>query len=310
MKFPYKYKNGNVDVTIHSDGTLIKEWPDGEEANVDYPMSVDLKITNYCDMASVCKFCHEQSNKNGLHGDLNVIKTLWLNQPAGTEIAIGGGNPLSHPYLDNFLKYMNEKEFISNLTVNSLHLVEEKFARQIAEYQKKKYIYGLGISYRGKELLSQLPKNINYDNAVFHLILGINDLDDVDAIRKWYEDNNLGNPKILILGYKQFGNGKRFYNKELQKRIDKWQEYIDFIFRNCDITISFDNLAIDQLNLKQFFTDEEWETFYLGDDGTHTMYVDAVKEKFAATSTSTKRYPLRGISGTKYMMEVIKNERR
>lgn len=57
MKLLHKYKNGNVNVEIYDDGTKIREWPDGERPQVEYPESCDLKITQYCDMASVCVYC-------------------------------------------------------------------------------------------------------------------------------------------------------------------------------------------------------------------------------------------------------------
>ena len=56
--------------------------------------------------------------------------------------------------------------------------------------------------------------------------------------------------------------------------------------------VSFDNLALKQLECKRLLSDEEWEQFYMGDDGSMTMYIDCVKEKFAKSSTSVERYNL------------------
>ena len=60
------------------------------------------------------------------------------------------------------------------------------------------------------------------------------------------------------------------------------------------------------LEIKNILTKNEWERFYQGDDGTHTMYVDLVKKQFAKTSTSTKRYDL--LDDIDDMFEVIKSE--
>jgi len=93
------YKNGNYKVSIYSDGTKIRE-NDLDNLTPSFPENIDLKITNYCDAG--CLYCHEDSTKQGLHGNLNVgfIETL---QPF-TELAIGGGNPLDHPDLIYFLE--------------------------------------------------------------------------------------------------------------------------------------------------------------------------------------------------------------
>ncbi len=58
--------------------------------------------------------------------------------------------------------------------------------------------------------------------------------------------------------------------------------------------VSFDNLAIEQLEVKNLLSKEEWDEFYAGDDGTHTYYIDMVERKFARSSTADfdKRYDL------------------
>ena len=58
--------------------------------------------------------------------------------------------------------------------------------------------------------------------------------------------------------------------------------------------VSFDNLALKQLPVREQMSDEDWEKFYMGDDGQFTMYIDAVKREFAKNSTSTERWPITG----------------
>jgi organic radical activating enzyme len=43
--------------------------------------------------------------------------------PAGVEIAIGGGNPLSHPDFDDFVVTLSENGTICNVTINEKHWV-------------------------------------------------------------------------------------------------------------------------------------------------------------------------------------------
>ena len=58
--------------------------------------------------------------------------------------------------------------------------------------------------------------------------------------------------------------------------------------------VSFDNLALKQLDLQNEMPQEEWEKYFLGDDGDYTFYVDLVKEEFAISSTNTMRQPING----------------
>ena len=56
--------------------------------------------------------------------------------------------------------------------------------------------------------------------------------------------------------------------------------------------VSFDNLALTQLNIKNYMSKEKWEEFYMGDDGKFTMFIDLVEQKFVRSSVSTERLPL------------------
>ena len=73
MKILHEYQNGNTNVKIYEDGTKIREWPDGEPSIVEYPESCDLKITNWCDMNSICLYCFLPGQKvKTENGDKNI----------------------------------------------------------------------------------------------------------------------------------------------------------------------------------------------------------------------------------------------
>lgn len=62
--------------------------------------------------------------------------------------------------------------------------------------------------------------------------------------------------------------------------------------------VSFDNLAIKQLNPQRIMSKETWDEMYMGDDGldgemtSASMYVDMVKHEFAHNSCAVDRYPI------------------
>ena len=115
------YNNGNYNIRIYDDGTKIKETlnPDDNEFNANFSESIDLKITNKCDMR--CPMCHENSTIDGLHGNLNAFFINTLHPY--TEVAIGGGNPLEHPDLKRFLIKLKKKNVIANMTINQIHFM-------------------------------------------------------------------------------------------------------------------------------------------------------------------------------------------
>ena len=229
--------------------------------------------------------CHEGSTVNGKFGNIlneKFIDTLHPYQ----EVAIGGGDATSHPDLIPFLQKLKEKKVIANITVNQIHF--EKKQELIKKLVDEKLIYGLGISLVNPtkhfiELVKQYP------NAVIHVINGILKPSDIKAL----ENNNL---KMLILGYKHLRRGNEYFETE-QNNIEVKQQWLyenlEDIIQKFNV-VSFDNLAIEQLDVKRLLTQEEWDEFYMGDGGVMTYYIDMVERKFAQSSTAAfdKRYDL------------------
>lgn len=290
-----RYKNGNFVTTILSDGIKIRETKD-DEFIPSFAENIDIKICNYCDMG--CKFCHEGSTINGKFGNIlneKFVDTLHPYQ----EVAIGGGDATSHPDLIPFLQKLKERKVIANMTVNQIHF--EKKQELIKKLVDEKLIYGLGVSLVNPtkhfiELIKQYP------NAVIHVINGVLKPLDVKAL----ENNNL---KMLILGYKHLRRGNEYFEEE-QNDIEVKQQWLyenlEDIIQKFKV-VSFDNLAIEQLNVKRLLTQEEWDEFYMGDDGKVTYYVDMVERKFAQSSTAPfdKRYDL--LDSVDDMFHVITN---
>lgn len=290
MKLINKYLNGNVTVTLFDNGTKIQEWDDNEGAHPDYPNSMDIKITNYCNAG--CSYCHEKSTINGKHADLEYLLTILKDLPKGTELAIGGGNPLDHPKLLEFLIECKTLGIIPNLTINYKHIspvyltFKQEYVDLLNKLLNQQLIYGLGISIPDDfedYVINQFDKK---DNIVYHVIAGVNELSILSKIKE--------SPvkKCLILGYKQYGRGETYYSEEVKDCLEDWSCNLGQYIKK--IHLSFDNLSLKQLNIKQYLTDEEWDKFYCGTDGAFTMYIDAVEQKYAMNSTNPNKYDLVG----------------
>lgn len=288
MKLLGKYKNGNYFVRLYDDGTKIRENDlDFFECNT--VESMDIKITNKCDRN--CKMCHENSTVDGKHADILSYSFLDQLHPY-CELAIGGGNPLEHPDLEIFLQKCKQQKHIPNMTINQVHF-EKEFDR-IKQYCDEKLIYGLGVSLvkvtpEFIEKIKQIP------TAVIHVINGLVSREDLIALAY----NNL---KILILGYKEVRRGKQLYSinsNEIEMKKQMLKELLPMIKDGLWFkVISFDNLALKQLEVQKLLSQEEWDRFYMGDDGldgqqtSATFFVDLVERKFAKNSCSMERYPL------------------
>lgn len=283
MKILGSYKNNDYTCTMFSDGTKIR-WNDKDSFNPIKPESIDLKITNMCNME--CGMCHENSTPDGKHGDILNLPFVETMFPY-SEIAIGGGNPLTHPDLIEFLEGLKEHKIIASMTVNQVHFMHN--IDLLKELTDKKLIYGLGISYIGGRHKNCIDAIKQFPNAVVHVINGIVHMDSLEALA----NNDL---KILVLGYKEFRRGKILYD-ECGSQINYLKaQFYDMLPKIVNDgwfkCISFDNLAIKQLEPKRLMSDKDYKEFYMGDDGSFTMYVDAVNRQFAKSSVSTERYDL------------------
>ena len=281
MNLLHEYINGNYTIKLYDDGT--KERIYDSDPRPIFPESMDVKITDYCD--ANCAFCHEKYTIQGVHSDENFLLNLFNGLPKGTELAIGGGNPLSYPGIYYVLSQFHEKGLICNVTVNSVHLRKNRNA--IRDMIDCKDIRGLGISYFPAMHQECVEMAQFTNNTVFHVIMGVHTIRDLQRIVDTVEK-----PKVLLLGYKQYGRGEKYYSSTVEKTIYEWYTNLHKFFGSKNLTISFDNLGIRQMNLKRFFTAENWNKFYMGDDGKFTMYIDVVKKQYAISSTSKTRFDI------------------
>ena len=290
-----RYQNGNYTVTLLDDGTKIRE-NDLDELIPAFAENCDVKITDRCDGG--CPFCYEGCTPNGKHGDILNKKFLDTLHPY-TELAING-NDLSHPDLTTFLGVLKEKKIIVNMTVNQIHF--EKNQYYIRNLVDMGLIYGLGISLKEPtqkfvELVKQYP------NAVIHTINGVTTVGDYYALA----NNGL---KVLILGYKELCRGHEYMShhaltiKHIQTGL--YNTLKTMVDEGWFEVVSFDNLAIEQLDIKRLLSEEEWNEFYMGDDAQYTFYLDLVENKFSKNSLASEneRYDL--LDDIDEMFEVIR----
>lgn len=306
------YKNGNY-IVYSAGGSLIKRpFRTNEELISDFPDSIDLKISNRCPWK--CSFCHESSTPEGKIADISKVKEVLSELPEGIpiEIAIGGGDVLETPKeTREIINFLNKRGHEPRITVN----VQDIFC--LTEESRKiiESVGGLGISLTSlpplkkskyglideefslsatlfDENLQDWTRRGPFPNTkiIIHIIAGVFPASQLDDLFKYSEF------PILILGYKQWGRAKNTalpeslgeFESAIKQQICK-QRRKDYSKFYLSKVIGFDNLALEQLDIKSSLTDEEWGVFYMGDEGKHSMYIDAVEGKFARTSRSEKR---------------------
>ena len=289
-----EYSNGTYNVKIYDDGTKIRTAPDDVFIPA-FPESCDMTITERCNGG--CSYCYVGCTPEGCHCSFEQYVELLDSVHPYTEVAING-NDLTHPELEPFLEKMKQRKVIVNMTVNQRHFEEN--LNKIETFCASGLIKGLGISlYRADERFVDQVRG--FPNAVIHVINGVLSDDDISVLG----DKEL---KLLILGYKNIGRGNEWFLNNKKRIVGRqlWlNDYLSELVKRFKV-VSFDNLALEQLDVKRLLTEQEWQEFYMGDDGNFTFFINLVGGYFARDSLSPIHYEI-GKKRIDDMFKIIRN---
>lgn len=270
------YNNGNSEITFNSNGTRVISFDDVLE--LETPLNIDIKVSSKCSLGynpktntSFCDFCHESNRTDGSECDYEKLKEKLNDLPPGIELAIGSNNMTGD--LVDFLVWCKGMGYFCNVTINQGHLMRDQ--ERIKYCIDNELIKGLGVSYRSSLKWNVPDFILNYVNTVFHVIMGIDDITDILTLK------DKGVRKVLTLGEKNFGFNLNKVDLTTKKH-KQWYWWVNKLYSNFDV-VSFDNLALQQLNLKRFFRDKDWEVF---NQNEWSMYIDAVSGQFKISSRS------------------------
>lgn len=288
------YKNGNYNVTIFNDGTKIR-FTEDDEFFPNFAESCDVQISNRC--YRNCPYCYANCTPDGKIADFSKWKFLNYLHPY-TEMALNLQFPIQFGFL-KFLELLNHQNVIANITVNQKDF-EDNYAF-IYDLYERNLIHGIGISFiEPTEKFYELYKNI--PNTVLHLICGVVA---PEQLQKLYDKDY----KVLFLGYKSIGRGTSYKALDSSNHIAlniKWiKDNMEEISKHFKV-ISFDNLALDQLDIKSHISKEKWDELYMGDDGQFTFYINLVDGTYARDSLSDIHYNIKETDTIDNMFKIIR----
>lgn len=217
----------------------------------DVPELVDLLITNRCYRG--CKFCYRDSGLDGLHGDYeaiqNVLRTLAR---LGTfEVAIGGGDPTSHPRFTQILEYASNQGLATGFTVYDMDWAQgytgwvvDKFARSFAISS---------IQEADIDTLADWNKDhANGPRGTLNMVVGAYPWNLTYRVISYAREQGV---PVMLLGWKDTGRGVGYAKKDCEFLLEKLAEdgYQSFL---CDTQFirdfqkEIDTLGVDKVFLE------------------------------------------------------------
>jgi hypothetical protein len=263
-----------------SNGTKIRFTLNG--SHPDYiksttPELVDVKITDYCETG--CSFCYQGSSTKGKHATLDnmshIIKTL--GDANIFEVAIGGGEPTTHPDFIQILEQFRKQDIIPNFTTRNIEYVR-KNSKQLDELGAN---YAVSIS-NSEDILNTTKDAPQYYKFNFQYVMGSSSIHDFYDIITHMQ--GLSNARITLLDFKPVGRGESFdpnyYNNWL----------IGLTLKLAGDKIKDIEIGIDTGLARKY----EKELLHIGIDeklfetkeGCFSMYIDAVNMTMAKDSYS------------------------
>lgn len=254
-----------------------------EPDKFDTPFLVDLKITNACDKN--CHFCYQDSTPEGAHASCNLIHSIayHLSEMDVFEVAIGGGEPTKHPDFSKILKTFHDHYIVPNFTTKSLDWVENEAILTSV----KDCVGGVAFSAEAPEdirLFAETMKTVfpdkfrRYGSFVIHLIP---ELMPENHLKTMLCEAKKSFVSVTLLGLKNTGRGaglKAINPLWAQTVLELKKEFnCPSLAVDTDLARRYpEDIASINPNRKMWYTDE----------GSKSMYIDAVTSRVAPSSYS------------------------
>lgn len=270
------------ELVVKSDSALSEN-----DIKASTPELVDLKITNYC--AKGCKYCYQNSNKKGKHASLENIQKIieTFKEMNVFEVALGGGEPTSHPDFQKILKLFYEADITANFTTRN-----SKWIKQNCEKKSFNTNFGaLAFSVddnnieEALEVMDFNPSKFSYENKInFQIVDGtISEKNLVKLLDDYSKINSKSD--FTFLGFKEVGRGE--LNPEIENKLGLWKKVIkewpDWTKQKYLPSIGIDTMLASQ-NLGWLIENNIPGIFYSTKEGIVSMYVDMVDGKCGQSS--------------------------
>jgi len=272
---------------VHGSKLRFSFTVDTEIKCASLPELVDLKITDYCQKG--CGYCYQKSGRNGENADYYEVVHLIeaLARLEVFEIALGGGEPTTHPQFIDILKECKEHGIVPNFTTRNYDWFRNPHNIEVFEQCCGRAAFSADSNYD----INQAETIRNYWRLGNNISVQVIDkVSDVISLAKTAKKHNLD---LTLLGFKATERGGKYKFSERQTKqivgFDAIRELyghrIDTRFYSGTIGggVSVDTKYLaDHLDEIQKAGIEP--RLYTVQEGVFSMYIDAVQRKMGPSS--------------------------
>ena len=270
-------------------------------AKYESPLLVDLKITDYC--ASNCSFCYQGSTKKGKVADFEVIKKTLdaLKELKVLEVAIGGGNPISHPKFIEILEYAHSLGIVPNFSTRDISFNREKEALRRIGAACGNFAYSVdpGVNI---EKLDQTIKSFNNVRAKasygtpqlmnLQIFIGPGGFQIEEELLPVLRVAKENRRSVTLLGFKAVGRSVGVvppYEAELPRGLVN-------VLLELKAKDKCPDVGIDTVLAKEirYYLEDKGisEKLFTLEEGKASCYIDAVEKTIARSSFDAEKYPI------------------
>lgn len=254
------------------------------------PELVDIKITDHC--TKNCTYCYQGSSSTGKHADINSIYSVvvTLSKLNTFEVAIGGGEPTTHPKFIEILEMFHNNGIVPSFSTRDEQWIVDNWNRI------KPLIGAIGLSIDSADVLSaKLLKLKPFREErkqplkiTVQVIVGSCSEDELIKILNVCNENDV---TLLLLGWKSSNRGScgPLQDVNLEKVLESF-------FKDYETTRHWNgpNLAFDTVlvqKMETWLNEKSNPWYFTKHEGAHSMYIDCVLKRMAKSSYSEEFVP-------------------
>lgn len=249
------------------------------------PELVDIKITDHCN--TKCSYCYQGSTPEGKHANSDYVRSLLytLGELNVFEVALGGGEPTTHPDFIQFLNTARWKGIVPNFTTKTIAWLNDNERRDQILSQVGSFALSVTSSEDVRRLGFLVEKyKIPSGKVQVQVIDGV--VSSYGFERILYECSYHNFP-LVILGFKETGRGDQFKKTHTHRVSLPEGWWIQAIKTSREkghwCPIGVDTVLAKKYESQLIAEDIDPLTFSTK-EGVFSCYVDAVEKKMGPSS--------------------------